>query len=394
MSRLTGSRILIVVGTVLAALSILAVWISRQVLETDQWTETSSQLLEQKSVQVQVAGFLVDQLYANVDVQGELAAALPGRFAVLAGPAAGAIRQGADQIARRALSEPKVQGLWEDANRTAHGTLVDLVVNGGGSVVAQENGVVTLDLKALLTDLAERTGVGGRVADRLPEDAATLEVLRSDELSTAQTVAKALKPLALVLVLLTLACYGAAITLARGHRREMVRAAGLSFIFAGAFALVVRRLVGNAVVDDMARTEAVKPAIEDTWDIATSFLVGVAGATIAYGVLAVLGAWLAGPTHLAVRARTAMAPWLRKPEVTYAAVAGIVLLVLAWGPTEGTRRPLPALVLTILFVIGVEALRRQVIRDVPPPPDDPAAGVEPPTAEDPGATKPPALLKT
>src|SRR3954447_17157621 len=131
MSRLTGSRVLIGIGTLLAFLSILAVWISRQVLETDQWTTTSSEVLQQKAVQRQVAGFLVDQLYANVDIQGELRDALPGRLALLAGPASGAIRQGADTVARRALSNARVQGLWEDANRAAHAELVELVLHGG-----------------------------------------------------------------------------------------------------------------------------------------------------------------------------------------------------------------------------------------------------------------------
>jgi hypothetical protein len=153
----------------------------------------------------------------------------------------------------------------------------------------------------------------------------------------------------------------------------MVRAAGLSFIFAGAVALVVRTLVGNAVVDDLAKTAAMQPAIEDVWRVSTTFLVGVATATIAYGVLAVAGAWLAGPTRYAVRARTFAAPYVRDPRIVYGAVAAVVLLVLLWGPTEGTRRPLPALILVVLLLAGVEALRRQIMREVPEALPEPAA---------------------
>jgi hypothetical protein len=51
--------------------------------------------------------------------------------------------------------------------------------------------------------------------------------------------------------------------------------------------------------------------------------------------------------------------------VTYAAVAAIVLLVLLWGPTQGTQRFVPALLLITLFVAGVEALRRQVAAEFP-----------------------------
>src|SRR5215213_942979 len=164
MPRLTFARILVVVGTLLAMLSILAVWISRQALETDQWTKTSSELLEQPSVQTAISGFLVDQLYANVDVEAELRAALPDRADALAGPAAGALRRGAEDVAQRALRRPRVQEAWENANRQAHEAFVDVVVEGEGAVLTNEQGVVTLDLKSLLNEISQRTGIGDRLA--------------------------------------------------------------------------------------------------------------------------------------------------------------------------------------------------------------------------------------
>jgi hypothetical protein len=104
----------------------------------------------------------------------------------------------------------------------------------------------------------------------------------------------------------------------------------------------------------------VRPAVQASWDIGTSLLESVAVATIAYGVLVVAGAWLAGPTRVAVALRRALAPYLRDARIAYGAAALIVLLVLLWGPTEGTQRLLPSLVLIALFLAGVEALRRQV----------------------------------
>lgn len=364
MGRHPASRVLVAIGGLVALFAILAVWVSRQALETDQWTDTSSELLQDPAIQTAVAGYLVDQLYANVDVAGELRDALPPRVQPLAAPAAGALRSAAEDVARRALQRPRVQAAWEQANRQAHALLVD-VVEGGGDVVSTQQGVVTLDLKALLDEIAQRTGVGARAAERLPDEAATIEILRSDQLSTVQSIGKALKPLAVALVLLMLACFAAAIWLARDRRRETLRACGIALVLAGLGALVVRRLAGDAVVGDLASTAAVEPAVESTWRIGTSLLVGVATATIAYGALTILGAWLAGPTRLAVRARTIAAPYLRDARITYGAVAAIVLLVLLWGPTEGTRRPLPALLLTVLFVAGVEVLRRQVMAEQP-----------------------------
>src|SRR4051795_9376048 len=93
MGRSVFRSILVVLGTLLAFLAILAIWVSRQALETDQWTETSSKLLAPPAVQSAVAGYLVDQLYANVDVTGQVRSALPKRAQPLAGAAAGGPRR-------------------------------------------------------------------------------------------------------------------------------------------------------------------------------------------------------------------------------------------------------------------------------------------------------------
>jgi len=363
-ARRVSVGLLLVTGTVLALLAIVSLWIARQALETDQWTRTSTKLLESPAVQTAVAGYLVDQLYANVDVQGEIAAALPPRAQPLAGPAAGALRQGAEQVARRALQTPAVQGAWEEANRRAHRRLVE-VVDGGGSTVSTENGVVTLDLRALLGEVAARTGIGDRAAARLPADAGTIVLLRSRQLRAAQSIAHALKPLAALLVVLALGAYAGAIGLARGRRRETLRAAGFGLIVAGVAALAARRVAGDQVVGELAPIAAVRPAADATWTIGTSLLENVATASIVYGVVVVIAAWLAGPMRLATGVREALAPYLRDWRIAYGATALALLLLFLWGPTEGTRRPLPALLLAVLVLGGVEALRRQVRREFP-----------------------------
>ena len=362
--RRTAVGALVALGAVLGVIAIFAVWVSRQALETDQWTETSSALLEEPVIQGAVAGFLVDSLYANVDVEDQLRQALPPRADPLAGPAAAALRRGAEDVAKRALARPQVQQAWEQANREAHELLV-FIVEGGGDVVSTEEGVVTLNLKTLLDELVRRTGVGARAAARIPADAASVEVLRSDELGFAQTVAKSLKPLALVFVLLMLACFGGAIALSRGHRRQTLRACGFALLFAGVAALVIRELTGNTVVESLSSTAAAEPIAETVWEIATSFLVGVATATIAYGAFVVVGTWLAGPTRAATSVRRASAPYARELPVAYGVFAAVVLLVLLWAPTEGLRRLLPATLLILLTLAGFEVLRRLTVAEFP-----------------------------
>src|SRR5918996_6139016 len=84
---------LIAVASLIGFLSVFAVWANRQLLETDTWVDTSTQLLEDEDVRDQVAFFMVDSLYANVDVQAELEQALSPRLQPLAGPAAAGLRE-------------------------------------------------------------------------------------------------------------------------------------------------------------------------------------------------------------------------------------------------------------------------------------------------------------
>src|SRR3954452_24033418 len=86
-------RGLLVLATLVAVVAIFAVWANRQGLDAANWSDTSAQLLENQDVQDQLAAFLVDTAYSNIDVAGTLQTALPPRLAPIAGPAASGLRQ-------------------------------------------------------------------------------------------------------------------------------------------------------------------------------------------------------------------------------------------------------------------------------------------------------------
>ena len=372
-SRSRGRRrlaiALIVVASLLTFLAVFALWANRQLLNTDNWAETSSELLEDDAIRTQVSTFIVDELYANVDVQSELEQVFeqvlaPARAQVLAGPAAGGLRSLAEDGVDRLLQRPVPQRLWEEANRRAQTRFLQ-IVEGGGDNLSTSGGVVTLDLKSLLGQSQSNLGVGGRVQQKLPDSASQIVLLRSDQLKAAQDAVWLLKTLAIVFVVLALVLFALAVYLARGWRREALRAAGLGLLFAGAGALVARALVGDAVVNALATTEAVRPAAESAWSIGTSLLVQVGTATIIYGAVLVMAAWLAGPSRWAVAVRRNLAPWLRAPRWAWGAFGVVVLGLIAWAPTPAFRLVIPALVLIGLLALGLEALRRQTAREFP-----------------------------
>jgi hypothetical protein len=355
---------LIVAASVLAFFAIFAVWANRQVLNTNNFTDSSTKLLRNDEIRAQVAGFLADEIFTNVDVAGELRASFPPRLAPLAGEAAGALQQLAPTAVDRLLQRPRVETLWKEANRRAHRRFLQ-VVNGGGTAVSTQNGDVTLDLKAILAQAQQRFGLGGRLAQKLPADAAQIRIMRSNQLGFAQDVVHVLRALAIALPAVAILLFALAVYLARGWRREALRATGLGLAFAGAGVLVGRTLAGDAVVNSLVTTESVRPAVHATWTIETSLLQQAAAATLAYGIVVFLGAWLAGPTRMAVSIRGGLAPYLREPRFAWGGLAVIVLVLLVWGPTPATRQAVTAVVLIGLLVLGVEMLRRQTAREYP-----------------------------
>lgn len=347
---------LIVVATLIGVISVLAVWAKRQVLETDSWVQTSSELLSDHAIQEAVAGFLVDALYSNVDVEAELSNRLPPQLQSLSGPVAGALRELADRAALEALQRPRIQQLWEDANRVAHETFIE--------VVEDDTDVdVTLDLNTILGEVGNRVGID--VADRLPADAGQIQILKTDQLSAVQDGVRTFRTVGYVLAFGTLLLYAVAIYLAEGWRRQALRATGFGFIVIGIAALAIRGFAGDLIVESLAETAASEPAVNSTWTIGTELLAGVAWAMIGYGVALILGAWLAGPGEWARSGRRTITPVLRDRVIGYSVLFVIVLLVFWWAPTQGTQRLIPSIVLIALMIAGFETLRGQALRDFP-----------------------------
>ncbi|MGE5409036.1 MAG: hypothetical protein ACM3NV_10530 [Syntrophothermus sp.] len=356
---------LLIVGTLVTFLAIFSIWVNRQALNTENWVNTSEKLLQNEEIRSRLATYMSNELFANVDVQQELEQALPPRLAPLAGPAAGGLQQLAPQLAEKILETSQFQALWATANKAAHEAFLK-VINGGGNAVSTEGGEVTLQLGTLLTQVGAKLGVGGNLAEKIPPEAGELTILKSEQLSAAQEIAKLVRRLPVVLTLLAVILFALGIYLAGPRRRESVRGVGIAFVAAGLLALIVRGIAGGYVVSALSSSASVEPAAEAVWNIGTSMLVTVATSAIAFGIILIAGAWLAGPTKSATKLRRLAAPHLRDDPVPAYAVASLVFLALIlWAPIAAFGKPLGILLFAILFAAGVALLRRQVLAEFP-----------------------------
>jgi hypothetical protein len=308
--------------------------------------------------------YLVDQVYANVDVTKTLQQELPPQAKGLAAPLAGGLQQVAYRTANALLGRPRVQELWRNANRRAHQLFMD-VINGKHSSLVQSNGNVVLDLKPILLQLAQQVGLSGKRIKNLPPQAGQIVIMKGNQLDTARKAVKVIRVLSYFLFFLMLALYAGAAWIARGRRRTFLMAAGVSVLAVGLIVLIVRRFAGDYLVNALVNNPDEKRPVSAAWAIGTQLLRNVGVNALIYGIVIIFAAWIAGPSRAATRARRMLAPTMRdRVWVIYSAVAlGLILILLA-GPTDA-QRIFPLIILFGFAFLGTHVLRRQTLREFP-----------------------------
>jgi hypothetical protein len=371
-------------ATILLFVSSLTVWSKRQLLDDQAWANSSTQLLANDEVRAAIAQKLSDALFQRVDVEAQLRERLPAQRKGTAGALAAALQNTVvPEAADRLLARPRVQTLWENLNKRAHAGVVKVLEGkdlGRNGNISTANGAVTLDLRPAITRLATRLGLEDKLKANADPNAGQLVIMKSSQLSAAQTSVKILKALSSFLVIAVLALYALAIYLAHGRRRLLLGASGASLVFVGLVIASLRRFLGGAIVDSLVKTEANKHPVSVIWAIETSVLRDIAIILVVYGALVLLATVVAGPNRPAIAVRRWLAPSFRHhPIVVWASALFLFLILLAWGPTAGDRRLLGVLLLAATTAVAIEALRRQTLREFPE--DSPPA-----VAKAPGAT--------
>jgi hypothetical protein len=361
--RKLALAVLVFLGSLMLCVAIFATWVDRVALDSSNWSDTSTQALQQPAVRTALSEYLVDQLYSNVNVPAALSQALPPRLQPLAGP----IAVGAEPYIQRAvaagLARPRVVELWRAANLRAHGQLM-AILNGGSGPFSTASGTVSIDLSPIVGNLSSTLSQRTNGAVTLPPGTGKITLLKSNQLSAAQSGTKFLQWASIPLALLALGVFAIAVWISRDRRRTL-RAIAIGILAAAVVLIFIRRVVGNELVDSLTTLPQNRDAGHAIWWVATERL-GLANlTTVIVGLLLLIGTWFAGPGRRAVEGRRALTPYLRDPLVAYGTYAAIVLVLLAWAPVPAASDPVIAPVLIVLGAIGIEALRRIVAREFP-----------------------------
>jgi len=173
-------------ASVVLVFSMVANWVQTELLDTSQVVDTTDQILKDPDVQEQLGVFTVDQLYANVDVQGQIEKRLPSSAQPLAVPITAATRDLATNVAQKALASPEVQTLVSTAIGRAHAQFLSLIEDKN-QYVSTTGGEVTLEYGSIVADLAARLGVDPTTISDIQGVVQEFSVDLKQRLTTAQT---------------------------------------------------------------------------------------------------------------------------------------------------------------------------------------------------------------
>ncbi len=309
--RIVGA-LLVVVGCLLVPLSLSAVWVRNTLLDTDQYVETVGPLADNADVQHAIANRVTDALFANADVEAKVADALPPRAEFLAGPVSDGVRTAINAATLRLAESDRFETLWENANRRAHGAVVN-ILTGGGDRVSTDNGTVTINTAQIVEKVKERLDARGiTIFDdvEVPADKEQLVILQSDDVEQVQGLVDLLQTVAWVLPFVALACFAAAIGLSRNRRRTIQRGA-LGVAFAVAVQLVLLKTGRNLYLDAVTTKKSTPGAAGAIWDQLTTFL-RTSGITVVVVALVIaFVAWVLGPSNAAAHLRNGWNRMLR-----------------------------------------------------------------------------------
>ena len=351
---------LVALACLLTLVVSMSVWVNRQLLDTDNWVDQSTKMLQNEDVRHALALRLVDAAYSKGDVEDRLEQRLPDQLQGLAPTIAGALRPAAVSAAEDLLERPRVQSLWEEANRVAHSKLVAVLEGNEGGAVTTADGDVVINVGQIVSQLREQLGITG--TQRVDEEA-SITIAHSDDLEAAQRYVQIIKVISVFAAIIVVALLALAIWLAAGSRREVVRVAAWGLLVVGLILLAVRRIAGNAVVDSLASPEG-QPAAHQVWALSTTIMRDLGIALVAIGLLGLLWALVAGTTRIGAWLRNLVAPALRqRPAYVYGGVVVVFLLLLVWSPLGSVRGFVGTVALLAAALVGTEALRRQVIAE-------------------------------
>ncbi len=383
--RAPVSALLIILGCVLAPVSVLGVWAANQVSNTDRFVANMEPLIHEPAVQSALSAKITAEIESRINLpalitstSSQLASANLPRLAQLIDSFSGPIENGIDSAigtaVSRVVASPAMATIWVTALKTSHTGVVKVLSGQGNGSLSLVNNQVVLNLGPLITQVKDTLVTQGfTIADRIPTVNATFPLFEAPNLAKAQQGYRLLTTLKWVLPLLTIALLVAGVWVARRTRHGLYWAAlgvAASMLVLGIALTIARGIYLNSVPTSVLPTDAAGVL----YDTLIRFIREGLRVLLLVGLIVAAGAFLTGPAHAAVSIRRAFRSgigWVRgsaeqrglsagpvgtwtaahKTLLRVAAVAVVALIFVFWG--HPTLAVVIWLVLLLLVALGV-----------------------------------------
>ena len=384
--RTPVASVLIVLGCLLAPISVVGVWTANQVSDTNRYIANIEPLIHDPAVQGALTDKVTVAITSHLNIVGYTNQAadlltskgLPrvGTLLKTFGPSiASAVAGFIHTQVSKIVTSPQFANTWIQVNTTAHAELVKALSGQGNGAVSVSNGQVVIDLAPFIVIVKKALVARGfSIVNSLPPIHPHLALFSSKDLVRAQTLYRLINDLKIVLPILTLLLLAAGVYIARGHRRALI-GAGLGFaasmLVLGLGLLIFRGIYLNTVPNSTLPSNAAA-VIFDTF---VRFIKEALRTLLVVGLVVAIGAFFSGPSVTAVRSRGAVKSgfdWIRgagerrgvstgpvgrwtyryRHALRIGAVGLVALLFVFWGrPTAAVVIWLAVLLLVLLGLI-------------------------------------------
>jgi hypothetical protein len=323
--RTIVAGVLITLACLLAPLSVLAVWSSNTVSNTDRYVQTVAPLAKDPDVQAAVTDAVTKQVFTYVDVsaltiqlldrlQGQ---GLPPRLAdqlqALAPPISNGVQGFVHDQVAKVVASPAFATAWTEANRVAQQQMVNVLSGQQGGAVSAKNGAVTINLGPFVQQVKERlVAQGFTVAANIPAVNTSFTVFQSKDVTKAQGAYRLLNTLGTWLPILALVLLAIGVYVAKSHRRALL--AGALGVAGGMLLLGVVLAVVRPLYLSSVPAQVPHDAAASIYDTLVRFLRVSLRAVLAAALVVAAAAFLTGGTVTAVRTREGLSHgigWLR-----------------------------------------------------------------------------------
>ncbi|MEU9572450.1 hypothetical protein AB0D62_21800 [Streptomyces massasporeus] len=314
--RSFGSVLLILLAALLSLLSVVAVWANSIVQDTDRYVDTVGPLASDPDVQKAVTNRVTSAVLAQIDVDAlvkELTDAaaqqgVPPRLNQLLrdldGPIENGLRELVSSTVERVVTSSAFESVWVNANRRAHSALDKALTGQSDSAVKLENNQVVIDLGPIVADVKDRlVDAGFSVAEKIPAVHTNFVVFASEDVGKIKNYVRVLEILGGWLPVIALLVAAAGVYTAFNRRHALIGTA--LAVFVAMLVLGIGLTVARDVYLDKLPAGASQAAAGSVYDALVKFLRAGVRALAALALFTAVGAFLSGPSRIAVLTRTA-----------------------------------------------------------------------------------------